>query len=208
MFSTRTPSTGRWPRTPTRPSPCSCTYAAIDLAFSDGTYLSDLRAKDHHGFALSPRGQGEAKGLSTNQWNNVEADLGRVAAGKTIKRILIGYDKPTGPADFRGWVDDIRIAAAVNPDAAAARTAAKHPSDLALTTRGTNATGGFSRGNNFPATAVPHGFNFWTPVTNAGSRPGCTTTPRATTPTTSRRSRRSRSVTSRARGWVTGRPSR
>ncbi|MET7278506.1 GH92 family glycosyl hydrolase [Kribbella sp. NPDC005582] len=146
------------------------TYAAIDLAFSDGTYLSDLRAKDHHGFELSPRGQGDAKGLSTNQWNNVEAELGRVAAGKTIKRILVGYDKPTGPADFRGWVDDIRIAAAVNPDAAAARTAAKHPSDLALTTRGTNATGGFSRGNNFPATAVPHGFNFWTPVTNAGSR--------------------------------------
>nr|WP_238355230.1 GH92 family glycosyl hydrolase [Kribbella sandramycini] len=146
------------------------TYAAIDLAFSDGTYLSDLRAKDHHGFGLSPRGQGDAKGLSTNQWNNIEADLGKVAAGKTIKRILIGYDKPTGPADFRGWVDDIRIAAAVNPDHAAQKTAAKHPSDLALTTRGTNATGGFSRGNNFPATAVPHGFNFWTPVTNAGSR--------------------------------------
>ncbi len=27
----------------------------------------------------------------------------------------------------------------------------------------------FSRGNNFPAVAVPHGFNFWTPVTDAGS---------------------------------------
>ena len=38
-----------------------------------------------------------------------------------------------------------------------------------VTTRGTNSTGGFSRGNNFPATAVPHGFNFWTPVTDAGS---------------------------------------
>ncbi|TCO46277.1 putative alpha-1,2-mannosidase [Kribbella antiqua] len=145
------------------------TYAAIDLAFSDGTYLSDLKAKDHHGFELSPRGQGDAKGLSTNQWNNVEADLGKVAAGKTIQRILVGYDKPSGPADFRGWIDDIRIAAAINPDTAARTIAAKHPSDLALTTRGTNATGGFSRGNNFPATAVPHGFNFWTPVTNAGS---------------------------------------
>jgi predicted alpha-1,2-mannosidase len=37
------------------------------------------------------------------------------------------------------------------------------------TRRGSNASGGFSRGNNFPATAVPHGFNFWTPMTNAGS---------------------------------------
>ena len=38
-----------------------------------------------------------------------------------------------------------------------------------LTTRGTQANGTFSRGNNFPATAVPHGFNFWTPVTDAGA---------------------------------------
>lgn len=44
-----------------------------------------------------------------------------------------------------------------------------HLSDYASTTRGTNSSGGFSRGNNFPATAVPHGFNFWTPVTNAQS---------------------------------------
>ncbi|WP_238334704.1 GH92 family glycosyl hydrolase [Kribbella amoyensis] len=145
------------------------TFAALDLAFSDGTYLSDLKAKDHHGFELSPRGQGDAKGLSTNQWNNVEADLGQVAAGKTVTRILVGYDKPSGPSDFRGWIDDVRIAKAENPDEAARKTAAKHPSDLAVTTRGTNATGGFSRGNNIPASAVPHGFNFWTPVTNAGS---------------------------------------
>ena len=38
-----------------------------------------------------------------------------------------------------------------------------------MTNRGTNSTSSFSRGNNIPATAVPHGFNFWIPVTNAGS---------------------------------------
>ncbi|MGH3324086.1 MAG: GH92 family glycosyl hydrolase, partial [Streptomyces sp.] len=37
------------------------------------------------------------------------------------------------------------------------------------TTRGTLSSGSFSRGNTFPATAVPNGFNFWTPVTDAGS---------------------------------------
>jgi predicted alpha-1,2-mannosidase len=145
------------------------TYAALDLAFDDGSYLSDLKAKDHHGFELSPRGQGDAKGLSTNQWNTIEADLGTVAAGKTIKRILVGYDKPAGPAEFRGWLDDLRISQAPDPDDAARATAREHPSDLAITTRGTNSGDGFSRGNNFPATAVPHGFNFWTPVTDAGS---------------------------------------
>lgn len=147
------------------------TYASLDLAFSDGTYLSDLNAKDQHGFVVTPRGQGLAKGLSTNQWNNVEAAIGKVAAGKRVKRILIGYDKPAGPAEFRGWVDDIKLSTDTAFDAAAAaRTARKHPSDLVITNRGTNSTGGFSRGNNFPATAVPHGFNFWTPVTNAGSQ--------------------------------------
>ncbi len=143
------------------------TYAAIDLAFDDGSYLSQLQARDQHGFALTPRGQGAAKGLETNQWNHIESRIGAVAAGKTVTRIIIGYDKPTGPADFRGWVDDISLSATSDNAAAIAAT---NPSDLVLTTRGTNASGSFSRGNNFPATAVPHGFNFWTPVTNAGTR--------------------------------------
>jgi predicted alpha-1,2-mannosidase len=147
------------------------TYAAVDLAFSDGSYLSELGAKDHHGFTLSPLGQGQAKGLSTNQWNNIESRIGAVAAGKTIRRILVAYDKPEGPAEFRGWVDDIEISSAPTvTDAEAAETAREHPSELAITTRGSNSSGSFSRGNNFPATALPHGFNFWTPVTNAGSR--------------------------------------
>ncbi|MDG9717518.1 GH92 family glycosyl hydrolase [Streptomyces sp. DH24] len=139
------------------------TNVSVDLAFTDGTYLSDLGATDSHGFALTPRGQGAAKVLYVNQWNNVTSRIGSVAAGKTVDRILVAYDSPKGPAKFRGWVDDVTIRP-VPPEAPKA-----HPSDYALTTRGTNSSGGFSRGNNFPATAVPHGFNFWTPVTNAGS---------------------------------------
>ncbi|MFJ8603548.1 GH92 family glycosyl hydrolase [Streptomyces shenzhenensis] len=139
------------------------TNVSVDLAFTDGTYLSGLGATDQHGFALSPRGQGAAKVLYVNQWNNVESRIGSVAAGRTVDRILLAYDSPTGPAKFRGWLDDValRQAAPEKPKA--------HLSDYALTTRGTNSSGSFSRGNNFPATAVPNGFNFWTPVTNASS---------------------------------------
>jgi len=139
------------------------TDVSVDLAFTDGTYLSDLGATDQHGFTLSPQGQGAAKILYVNQWNNVVSRIGSVAAGKTVDRILVGYDSPKGPARFRGWLDDIALgrAAPEKPKA--------HLSDYALTTRGTNSSGGFSRGNNFPATALPHGFNFWTPVTNANS---------------------------------------
>src|SRR4051794_11515430 len=138
------------------------TYAAVDLAFTDGTYLSDLGAVDQHGKPLSPQGQGASKILYANQWNAESSRIGAVAAGKTIDRILVAYDNPAGPADFGGWVDDIAVVA--NP----VHNTSPRPSDHVITTRGTNASGNFSRGNNFPATAVPHGFNFWTPVTNAG----------------------------------------
>ncbi|MEU5581809.1 GH92 family glycosyl hydrolase [Streptomyces huasconensis] len=141
----------------------AATNVAVDLAFTDGTYLSDLKATDQHGFPLDPRGQGAAKVLYVNQWNNVASRIGEVARGKTVDRVLVAYDAPKGPAKFRGWLDDVSLREKAPPKPKA------HPSDYADTTRGTNSSGGFSRGNTFPATAVPHGFNFWTPVTNAGS---------------------------------------
>ncbi|MEU6221074.1 GH92 family glycosyl hydrolase [Streptomyces sp. NPDC047022] len=139
------------------------TNVSVDLAFTDGTYLSSLGALDQHGFPLTPQGQGASKSLYVNQWNNIVSRIGSVAAGKTVDRILVAYDSPKGPAKFQGWLDDI-VLKTVPPDKPQA-----HPSDYAVTTRGTNSSGSFSRGNNFPATAVPHGFNFWTPVTNASS---------------------------------------
>ncbi|MEU3281747.1 GH92 family glycosyl hydrolase [Streptomyces antibioticus] len=141
----------------------AATNVSVDLAFTDGTSLSGLGASDQHGFGLTPREQGASKVLYVNQWNNVVSRIGSVAAGKTVDRILVAYDSTGGPAKFRGWLDDVVI------DRAAPEKPKAHLSDYALTTRGTNSSGGFSRGNNFPATAVPHGFNFWTPVTNSSS---------------------------------------
>ncbi|GAU66974.1 beta-mannosidase [Streptomyces sp. NBRC 110611] len=142
------------------------THAAVDLAFTDGTYLSELPAVDQHGAPLTPQGQAAARTLYVNQWNSRESRIGAVAAGKTVDRILVAYDAPAGPRTapaFRGWIDDVTLAPRP-PEKPLA-----HLSDYAVTTRGTLSSGGFSRGNTFPATAVPHGFNFWTPVTDAGS---------------------------------------
>nr|WP_203663060.1 GH92 family glycosyl hydrolase [Actinocatenispora rupis] len=138
------------------------TYVAVDLAFADGSYLSELDGVDIHGVPLSPSGQGTGKILYADQWNSVVCRIGTVAKGKTIKRVLFGYDNPHGPALFHGWIDDVTIGSPV-PDKRS------RPSEYVVTTRGTNASGGFSRGNNIPATAVPNGFNFWIPVTDAGS---------------------------------------
>ncbi|MFE0191209.1 GH92 family glycosyl hydrolase [Streptomyces sp. NPDC058989] len=142
------------------------THVAVDLAFTDGTYLSELGAVDQHGAPLTPQGQASSKTLYVNQWNHRESRIGAVAAGKTVDRILVAYDAPEAPRTapaFRGWVDDLALGRKV-PDKPLA-----HLSDYAVTTRGTLSSGSFSRGNTFPATAVPNGFNFWTPVTNAGS---------------------------------------
>jgi predicted alpha-1,2-mannosidase len=139
------------------------TYVSVDLAFSDGTHLSTLGATDQYGKPLNPRGQGDSKVLQSDQWNQVTSDIGKVAAGRTITRVLVGYEGPGGPAHFSGWLDDIRIGQAPPADDCA------HPSTCVITTRGTNSSGDYSRGNDVPATALPHGFDFWTPVTDAGS---------------------------------------
>ncbi|SDS57887.1 GH92 family glycosyl hydrolase [Microlunatus soli] len=144
------------------PTPSS--YVSVDLEFSDGTHLRDLRVEDQHGYRLTADQQGASKTLYANQWNAVTAVIGERAAGKTISRILLDYDNPdTGAGDFSGWLDDIVIAhTAPRPDRDSLV-------DWVDTTRGTNSNGDFSRGNTIPATAVPHGFNFWTPVTDAGT---------------------------------------
>ena len=134
-------------------------YVAIDLVFDDGSRLAGLHTFDQHGVPASARGQGLGRVLYPDQWNKVTVDLGKVAAGRRVKQIVLAHDGPA--ASIEGYIDDVRIAAT-----------APAPRDLADTVdtrRGSNANAHFSRGNNFPAVALPHGFNFWTPVTDPGS---------------------------------------
>lgn len=142
--------------------PDPSTYVSIDLAFSDGTYLSGLGAVDQNGFGLTPQAQGAAGDLYPNQWNQVSADLGSVAAGKTVTRILVAYGRSGASGPFLGWIDDLELAPAAPSDYA-------NLADYVETTRGTQSNGSYSRGNDIPATTMPHGFNFLTPETDAGS---------------------------------------
>ena len=133
-------------------------YVAVDLLFDDGSRLSTDGARDQHRIDASAQAQGAGRVLYPDQWNFVSIDLGRVAAGRRIRQIVLDHDGPA--AAFEGYLDDLRIGAEA-PDT-------RHrPSDFVDTRRGSNANASFSRGNTFPALAVPHGFNFWTPVTDA-----------------------------------------
>ncbi|WP_077511818.1 GH92 family glycosyl hydrolase [Rhodanobacter sp. B05] len=135
-------------------------YVAVDLQFDDGSHLSTRGAVDQHRIGIAAHAQGEGRTLYPDQWNLLSIDLGPVAAGRTIKRIVLIHDGPA--AHFQGYLDDLRI----GPAPVDAR---QRPSDFVDTRRGSNSNGRFSRGNTFPAVAMPHGFNLWTPVTDAGS---------------------------------------
>jgi predicted alpha-1,2-mannosidase len=141
------------------------TFAAVDLHFTDGTYLSQRSPVDQHGYALTAAGQGASKVLYADEWNAVQSDVGSVANGKTIDRILLAYDNSgaTAATRFQGWVDDLAVTA--TPPAIDGSSLTNYVD----TRRGSNASGSFSRGNNLPISALPNGFNFLTPVTDATS---------------------------------------
>lgn len=139
------------------------TGVSLDLVFDDGSRLSDAGIRDQHGALLGARGQAESKTLYPQQWARKEVRLGQVPAlsGRRIRAIELEL-RPHGGATALGWIDDVVIDASRPSDDL-------RPSDRVLTTRGTQSNGTFSRGNNIPATAMPHGFNFWVPVTDAGT---------------------------------------
>ncbi|WP_081945257.1 GH92 family glycosyl hydrolase [Oleiagrimonas soli] len=144
------------------PDPQPAMHVIVDLRFADGSRLSALGARDQHRVAYTARGEGASRTLYQDQWNALDIDLGAVAHGKVITDIELVAQPPAGHAAFHGYIDDIRIGPAREPHPSS-------PSGYVDTRRGSNANYNFSRGNTFPATAVPHGFNFWTPTTNAGS---------------------------------------
>lgn len=141
----------------------SSTYVSLDLLLDDGSRLSASNALDQHGVAIGAAAHGASKTLYPQQWARKAVRLSDVAGlrGRRITAIALEV-APQGGAPVSGWLDDIAIAEIP-------RVAPARPSDWVLTTRGTQSNGTFSRGNNFPATAVPHGFNFWTPATDAGT---------------------------------------
>jgi predicted alpha-1,2-mannosidase len=143
------------------------TYAAVDLQLSDGSRVSASKYSlvDGHGDGISAAAQGASKILFADQWNSVKIDLGKLA-GKTVTKVLFSYDNSGGKAgtSFEGWLDDIAVAKAPKTIDGSSLV------NYVDTRRGTNSSGSFSRGNNIPAAALPNGFNFWTPMTDASSQ--------------------------------------
>ena len=143
-------------------------YVALDLLFTDGTYLSDLGAVDQNYHGISARAQGETKALYTRNWNMIEVRVGDWADGKTIDKVVVVYDKPSNGSD-RGanvltYIDDVRICDR-------APLVCDSLVDYTDPRRGSNdGAAQTNRGLTYPAVCVPHAFNLWTPSTNDGHR--------------------------------------
>ena len=137
------------------------TYVSVDLVFDDGTRLSTGSAQDQHRIRANAHALGASRTVYVNQWNQLTIDVGKVAAGRRIRHVVLVHEGPAGK--FQGFLDDLRIGPAP------ALVANERPSNDVNILRGTNSGYTFSRGNNVPAVTLPHGFNFWAPVTDAGS---------------------------------------
>ncbi|MBR3751413.1 MAG: GH92 family glycosyl hydrolase [Clostridia bacterium] len=140
-------------------------FVAIDILFTDGTRLSELDASDQYGFKMSAMGQGMSEVYYTKAWNEVCSNIGEVAQGKTIDKILAVYDKDynnnSGNSIFRTYIDDVSIYTEKEIVTAL--------SDYVNITRGTYPNTHVSsptRGTCTPIVAVPHGFNHFGPVNN------------------------------------------
>jgi len=139
------------------------TGVSLDIVFDDGVRLSELAARDQHGVLLGAAEQARSNTLYPQQWAHKQVRLGDIQqlAGRKIVAVELDV-APVGGGSASGWIDDIVISKQ-------ARTIHQRASEYVLTTRGTHSNRVFSRGNNIPAAAVPHGFNFWVPVTDAGT---------------------------------------
>jgi predicted alpha-1,2-mannosidase len=136
---------------------------------------------DQYGDALTPDAQDAARKQWVDQWNRREVDL-TSSAGRVVDRLEARLGSATPPADdtaapaddtatppaddtapaLRGWLDDVRIEQPRRP-------APTRPLDHVRTTRGTQASSRFSRGNNAPLVGLPHGGVFGLPMTDARS---------------------------------------
>lgn len=80
-------------------------YIGVDILFTDGTWLRSSSALDLNGLSMHPN---VGKGV-VGQWNFITSQIGDGCANKTIKSILVAYDKPGVVGQFSSYIDDITI---------------------------------------------------------------------------------------------------
>ncbi|WP_329429753.1 glycoside hydrolase family 71/99-like protein [Streptosporangium sp. NBC_01495] len=78
---------------------------AVDFAMTDGTTLRDSSATTTTGADMHP---GTAKG-TVGSWTRIQSDFGSALNGKTIDKILVGYDRSGTAGAFTAYIDDLTV---------------------------------------------------------------------------------------------------
>ncbi|WP_094770564.1 glycoside hydrolase domain-containing protein [Microbacterium gorillae] len=131
----------------------------IDVVDADGARLSaDPRVRDRYGFALTAAAQFDARWSMPEQWNADTVSLAPWAGRRVGVEVVLGLPGGAGER-VSGFIEVLIEQATVQHEA--------EPLALVDTRRGTHSGDAFSRGNTIPAVAVPHGFLFVTPATDA-----------------------------------------
>jgi hypothetical protein len=83
------------------------TCVAVDLTFSDGSFLRNSGATDQRGNRAHPAHQ--CGKLIPRQWNHVVVPLGEHLSGTNVTQLNVGYEQPGNTGFFHGYIDDIAI---------------------------------------------------------------------------------------------------
>lgn len=145
-------------------APYATLAVAVDVRLTDGTRLSDISAvRDRYDFPITAQAQFDARWSLPEQWNADTVSLAPVAHGTGTVEIVLGTASLPGAADLparcAGFVQLMVEERAPSPEL--------DPVERVDTRRGSHSGPRFSRGNTIPAVAMPHGFTFVTPATDA-----------------------------------------
>lgn len=167
--------------------PHAALAVSVDVRLDDGSRLSDISAvRDRYDFAIAPDEQFAARWSMPEQWNADTVSLAPLRATGSGGRRAVGTVGTVGTVELVLGADALAARADLPPRVSGfvqiivetqAPVGDCDPVERVDTRRGTLSGPRFSRGNTIPAVAVPHGFTFVTPATDASDtrwpyRPG------------------------------------
>lgn len=146
-------------------APHAALAVTVDVRLADGTRLSDVAAvRDRYDFPVTAHAQFDARWSLPEQWNADTVSLAPSAGRRGVVELVLGTVSLPHAADLparcTGYVQ-------VEVEQKTPTPADVAPVERVDTRRGSHSGPRFSRGNTIPAVALPHGFTFVTPSTDA-----------------------------------------
>ncbi len=151
-------------------APHAALAVTVDVRFADGTRLSEASAvRDRYDFPVTAQAQFDARWSMPEQWNADTVSLAPFAHRGGTVEIVLGTPSLLGAASLSAAADLPPRCTGFVQLVVEERTPTSGlpPVERVDTRRGSHSGPRFSRGNTIPAVAVPHGFTFVTPATDA-----------------------------------------